>query len=624
MLMFSLFWNIDPGLAQNDLPVEDVKKMSIEELMNLEVTTVSRQPERLNEVASAIQVITQEDIRRSAATSLPEVLRLVANLQVAQLNSSSHIISSRGFNATFSNKLLVIIDGRTVYSPLFAGVFWDAQQVVLEDIEQIEVISGPGGTIWGANAVNGVINIITKNAKDTQGLLLAGSAGTFLKSAATARYGGQMGKNMAYRVFAQHVRRAPTHLPNGDEAMDNFGIANAGFRLDWTPSTESTLTLKGNAYDGSTETATSPSTLDGQNLLARYSRTLSESSGWVVQAYFDRTWRRDIPSTLSDELKTYDLEFEHYFNLKEKHQFIWGGGYRAMENHTINSTEFVAILPNRRDMHLFSFFVQDEIKLNPNFFWTVGTKIEHNSFSGIEIQPSTRMAWTPGHNKAVWAAVSRAVRSPSRIDVDSYIPAFPVGPEAPSVAGGPNFVSEKVIAYELGYRLQPESNLTVSLATFYNRYDDLYSVEPLPGTLTYQIQNGTEGTSWGVELSGTWQVIQNWRLRGGYTYLNMDLRNKPGRVYDFSDLANDAEHQGMVHSMMNLPGGFQFDVSLRYLSDLPTTHTPDYFTFDARLAWVYKQWGEISLVGQHLGQDRHYEFINQIPRSVYGKVLCRF
>src|SRR5690606_3373454 len=307
----------------NRLPANELKKMSLEELMGLEVTTVSKKSEKLTKAASAIQVITHEDIKRSGATNLPELLRLVTNLQVTQLNSYAHIISSRGFNAAFSNKLLVMIDGRTVYSPLFAGVFWDAQQVILEDIEQIEVVSGPGGTLWGANAVNGVINIITKNSKETQGLLASLSVGSYLRNSGTLRYGGKISPNLSYRIYAQHNTRDHTFLPDGMEASDKWRISNGGFRMDWTPSPKNDITLQGNSYRGKQETPQNPSFWDGQNILGRWTHALSQNSGLMIQAYFDRTWRRDIPSTIDNELFTYDLEIQHNFALGKSHRILW-------------------------------------------------------------------------------------------------------------------------------------------------------------------------------------------------------------------------------------------------------------------------------------------------------------
>lgn len=592
----------------------------MEELMNLEVTSVSRQPEKLTEVASAIQVITQEDIRRSGATSLPEALRLATNLQVAQLNSYASIISARGFNALYANKLLVMIDGRTVYSPLFAGVFWDAQSVVLEDVERIEVISGPGGTMWGANAVNGVINIITKSAEQTQGLYASGAVGTYLRKQGTIRYGGTLGSDISYRVYAQHSDRDHTFLPDGTEVADKWSLTQGGFRMDYKASEENKLMFQGNLYGGREQTLPKATTLDGQNVLGRWTRNFSESQ-LVVQAYFDRTWRR-MP-TIGFELKTYDFDIQHRFPLGKRQSILMGAGYRLMEDEVTNYTTSGGILPNYRRMDLFNAFIQDEINVVPNLLQlTLGTKILHNVFTKFELQPSARLAWTPNQQHTLWGAISRAVRTPSRIDVDYFIPTIPVPPDQPHVAGGPNFISEKVVAYELGYRVQPSSKLRLSLATFYNQYDDLYSVEPLPGTQIYQIQNGTEGTSWGAELSGTYQVLKQWRLRGGYTYFDKDLQSKPGRSFDHSILGYDAQSQILVQSILDLPGNFQLDVTSRHIGELAGL-APDYFTFDVRLAWLFRQL-EFSVVGQNLWEDRHKEWGTEIPRNIYGRVSCRF
>lgn len=603
----------------------NLKKLSVEELMNIEVTSVSKSPEKLAEVASAIQVITQEDIRRSGATCLPEALRLSPNLQVAQLHSFAWIISARGFNGVFSNKLLVMIDGRTVYSPLFAGVFWDAQSVLLEDVDRIEVISGPGGTLWGANAVNGVINIITKNAKDTKGLYATGAVGSFFRRFGALRYGGSIGSKFSYRLFAQHHDRDNTFINDSTENSDKWNYSQTGFAMNWNPSEKNAVTIQGNFYVGTEKTIPAKSTFDGQNALARWTHSFSDQSELIVQAYYDRTWRRDIPSTISDELDTYDVDVQHRFSLGKRNSILWGAGYRLMKDKSQNSTIYVGFLPMDRDMHLFSAFIQDEITLTPNRLkLTLGTKLLHNVFSNFEIQPSVRMAWTPTEQQTIWAAVSRAVRAPSRIDVDYYIPTYPVPPGTPNVAGGPNFVSEKVIAYELGYRTQPVLNLSLSLAVFYNRYDDIYTVEALSDNVTYQIQNGAQGNSRGVELSGVYRFSDKHLIRGGYTYFYKKLENKSGHLFDPSQLASqghDAQDRLLLQSSNNLPLNFQLDVTARYVSELPD-FMPDYFTFDARLSYTYEQL-EFSVVGQNLWEERHREYGQQIPRSIYAKITCR-
>jgi iron complex outermembrane receptor protein len=616
-------------VAQEKSPVStsELKKLSVEELMNVEVTSVSKRAERLTEVASAIQVISQEDIRRSAATSLPEALRLASNLQVAQLNSYAWIISARGFNGVFSNKLLVMVDGRTVYSPLFAGVFWDAQSVLLEDIERIEVISGPGGTLWGANAVNGVINIITKHAVATQNLYVSTAAGSIFRRHYAMRYGGTIGSKFSYRVFAQHNNRDNMFINDSTDSPDKWYYSQAGFQVDWDISETDKLMVQSNFYLGTEKTFPAKSTFDGQNALGRWSHSFSDKTELVLQAYYDRSWRRDIPSTISDELDTYDLDLQHRFPVRTRHTILWGGGYRLMKDKSQHSTGFVGFVPEKRDMHLFSGFIQDEIEIVPDKIkLTLGTKLQHNVFSGFDVQPSVRAAWTPVKSQTLWGAVSRAVRAPSRIDVDYHLPTYEVPPGSLNVDGGPNFISEKVIAYELGYRVQPLSSMSFSLAAFYNEYDDIYTVEalPPPDNFTFQIQNGAKGYSYGLELSGAYQIADVFRLRGGYTYFVKELENKPGHTFNpvqLADLGHDAQDQCSLQSIWNLPLNFQLDITARYISRLPD-FMPDYFNFDTRLAWVYNKW-ELSLVGQNLFEERHREYSVQIPRSIYVKITCR-
>jgi iron complex outermembrane recepter protein len=615
-----------------DVSPTTLKKLTMEELMNIEVTTVSKRPEKLTEAASAIQVITREDIIRSAATSVPEALRLCPNLQVAQVSSQHWIISARGFNSTFANKLLVMINGRTVYSPLFAGVFWDAQNVLLEDVDRIEVISGPGGTLWGANAVNGVINIITKNASETQGLYASVSAGYALRHLAEARYGGSIGSKLFYRVYGQHRERNHTTLPSGEDNRDRWRLMQAGFQVDWLPTNANDVTVRGNIYGGLQRTTPDNSNIDGQNVLARWAHRFSEKSDLTAQVYFDRTWRKDVPGSMKDELGTYDVDLQHHFMIGRSHNIVWGAGYRMMKDKTQNGTLFVGFIPKDRDMHLVSTFVQDEITVIPSTLkLTIGSKFQHNVFTGFEVQPSGRLAWMVTKHNTLWTAVSRAVRMPSRIDVDYHIPAYHVPPDQPSVDGGPNFVSEKVISYELGYRVQPSQNLSLSLAGFYSVWDDLYSVEPLPGTVTYQIQNGVEGDSRGFEFAANYQPADLWRLRGGYTYFDKQLENKPGNNTDpsaLSNLGSDAPHQFSIQSILDLPANFQFDVVVRYVDDQPSTQfnpeIPSYFNLDSRIAWNFRHL-EVAVAGQNLLKEFHSEYGGiQIPRNVNGRVTWRF
>jgi iron complex outermembrane receptor protein len=624
-LVFFIMPHIVP--AQKNFSSTELKKLSVEELMNIEVSLASRTPQKLTESASAIQVLTGEAIRRSGATNIPEALRWIPNLQVAQITSNAWIISARGFNTIFANKLLVMIDGRTVYTPLFGGVIWEQQNVVLEDVDRIEVVSGPGGTLWGANAVNGVINIVTKSAKNTKGFHGSASVGSFERDREVLRYGGQIGENISYRVYGQHFFRNPTIQPSGEDTTDAWRLTQGGFRMDWKASALDAVTLQGDLYDGLRKTAGGNSPLNGQNILGRWAHTFSEQSGLELQLYYDRYFREDIPGTGSDKLKTFDVDFQHRFPLPYQ-SLLWGVGYRIVKDEAIYRTPFIGILPPEKTLTLFNAFVQDELTLSQRLKFTVGTKLTNYTYSGTEWQPSARLAWNFKPNSTLWGAVSRAIRTPSRYDVDFYIPITPLPPTSPSVAGGPNFVSEKLIAYELGYRVQPNPHSSFSLATFYNVYHDLYSVEPLPGTLTYQIQNGSEGEAWGAELGGSYQVTKQWQLRGGYTYFDKDLRAKEGHEFNPDYLGNDVRHRAVLQSILDLPYHLQLDIAARYLTSLAktlaTAAVPAYFTFDTRLAYTYKQL-ELAVVGQNLWEDEHTEFgVLRIPRSVYAKISARF
>jgi len=601
-------------------------------LMDIDVTSVSRQPEKWFSTASAVQVITEEEIRRSGATSLPEALRLAPNLQVAQVNSSSWAISSRGFNNGLANKLLVLMDGRTLYTPLFAGVYWDVQDTLLEDIDRIEVISGPGGTLWGANAVNGVINIITKSAKDTQGTMLIAGGGTFLQDFAGARYGDKLGENVYFRLYGKYFDRNGAVFPNGQEATNDWRMGQGGFRLDWLPKNGDIVTFQGDFYSGNIQQPGPGSTgVDGQNLLGRWTHPISETSDLTVQMYWDRTFRR-ITGSFVEELNTYDLDFQHRFGLGERHNVIWGAAYRLMPDHIGNSNPSgFAFMPPNRNLQLFSGFLQDEISLVPERLrLTVGTKLEHNDYSGFEVQPSGRLAWTPDEQQTVWGAVSRAVRSPSRIDVDLFAASTPALPGG--LAGGPDFVSETVIAYELGYRVKPLDRLALSVAGFYNDYTDIRSLSTnSTSNNAFVFRNDNRAQTLGVELSGAYDLTSWWRIRAGYTFLNKDVSIEPGGSDANRGRAegNDPEHQVIWQSTIDLPFHLELDSNFRYVDSLPSPAVPSYFTFDLRLAWCPINNLELSIVGQNLADNQHPEFgaavtRQEIPRSVYGKVVWRF
>src|SRR2546425_6091986 len=471
-----------------------LKKLTLEPLMNLEVTSVSRRPEKLSQAASAIQVITQYDIRRSGATSLPEALRLASNLEVAQVDSRQWAISARGFNSTTANKLLVLIDGRAVYTPLYSGVFWDVQDVPLCDVDRIEVTSGPGATLWGANAVNGVINIITKRAQDAQGLLVSGGGGTALQGLGGARYGGALGANVHYRAYGKAFTRDQTQFADGRAGIDDWYAGQGGVQLDWDPSETSQLTLQGDLYDGRiAQPSSGDIAVSGGNAVGRWSHAFSGTSDARLQLYYDRT-HRNIPGTFAEDLDTYDADFQHHAVLARRHDVVWGLGFRLI-NDSVGNTPALAFLPSHVRRKWFTGFVQDEIAVVPELHVILGTKVEHNDYTGYELQPAGRASWTTRRGGVLWAAVSRAVRTPSRIDRELFAPGQPPY----FLEGSPNFRSEELLAYELGYRVQAQDRLSVSLAAFYNRYDNLRSVEMVnpPAPLPIILANGLKGKSYG-------------------------------------------------------------------------------------------------------------------------------
>ncbi|HEY1726390.1 MAG TPA: TonB-dependent receptor [Steroidobacteraceae bacterium] len=635
--------------ADSDAPtLGELKGLSVEQLMNIPVNSVARHPEKLLDAASAVQVITQEDIRRSGATSIAEVLRLADNLQVAQKNSHDWAISARGFNTALANKLLVMIDGRTVYTPLFSGVFWDIQDYLLEDIDRIEVISGPGGTLWGANAVNGVINIITKSAKDTQGGYAEGGGGSDPDGIAGARYGGSISPDSYFRVYGKYVDRGDEVLADGASSSDAWRQGRGGFRLDLAPFARDSVTLQGDFYDGHEDEPTGgTATTSGGNVLGRWTRKFSDDSDMSLQSYLDRTHLLDpepalmlgaLPLApaggLQDDLTTYDIDFQHRFPLGLRNRIVWGLGYRFTHD-IVDNAPGIGFLPALLDQRLYSGFVQDEIALRSNLAFTLGTKLEHNDYTGWELQPNVRLRWTLAQGQALWAAVSRAVRTPSRVDRDLY--------EAPPprlllLKGGSGFDSEKVIAYELGYRAQFTSRFSSSVSSFYNVYSDLRSTSFTPGTLLpFFFANNLEGHTYGLEFSGDYQVLDNWSLHGGYTLLREHLQIKPGQV-DINDALNetaDPKHQFSLRSSLQLPWRVQFDASLRWVDSLLTNSgstpgtVPSYAELDSRLVWQATRRVELSVTGQNLLHDHHPEYgfpdpaRIEIARSVYAKITWR-
>jgi iron complex outermembrane receptor protein len=643
------------ALAQTNNDISSpaaLKKLSLDELMDLDVTSVAKEPEPYGQAPAAIDVITGDEIQRSGASSIPEALRLADNLDVAQKNSHDWAISARGFDTSLANKLLVLIDGRTVYTPLFAGVFWDEQDYMLEDIDRIEVISGPGGTLWGANAVNGVINITTKSADKTQGLYVDGGGGSELRDFGGARYGGTLASNVYYRVYGKYFDRNSEVFGNGNDSTDSWNQGQGGFRIDAEPSLQNTITLQGDYYAGHEGVTTGGrANVAGGNVLGRWSHTFSDDSDMSLQMYYDRTHLADpIPADvngaltlapagiLTDDLDTYDLDFQHRLHLGERNNFVWGLGYRFTHEVDQNAPA-LAFLPPTLDQNLFSLFVQDEIKLLENLSFTLGTKVEHNDYTGFEEEPSGRIQWNVTPKQMLWAAVSRAVRMPSRVDDDERLPISPplsgvFGPNL--LTGNSNFVSETLIAFEAGYRAQLHERISTSISTFYNLYNDIRSANtsPTPFGLPVIYENNLKGETYGFELTADYQVLDWWRLHGGYDLLKENIYVKPGQT-DINNAHNeiaDPQQQFSIRSSMDLPKNVDLDTALRWVDTLTINNgatlgtVPSYFELEARLAWRPIKRLELSVVGQNLLHDHHPEYgfpsptREEIERSVYGKI----
>lgn len=662
-LLALLVWGLcaDRLVAQVGEPPDDasvLKGMSLEELMGLEVTSASRAPEPFGQAAAAMQVITHEQIRRSGATTIPEALRLATNLMVARKNSSTWAVTARGFNTDLANKLLVLVDGRTVYTPLFSGVFWDRQDYVLEDIDRIEVIAGPGGALWGANAVNGVINVITRRARDTKGLYASGGVGSQIRGMGEARFGGTVGSRASYRIYGKALSREPEARPDGEDATDAWRRRQGGFRMDADLSSRDGITVQGDLYTGEQDTPdgrTGEAT--GANTLARFTRTFDEKRELSLQVYYDRTHLL-LPTpaqvsgsvtlapagTFTDDLDTYDVDFQHRFPAGSRHALVWGGGFRFSHD-VVGAGPSLAFDPPTLDHKLFSGFLQDEIALASDLAFTVGTKVERNDYTGFEMEPSARLRWS-SEGQMVWGAVSRAVRTPSRVDRDERLPTPGFAPLVTNLLVGNNtFRSETVIAYELGYRGQIGPTVAVSLSTFYNRYDDLRSTSTSPPDpvahlpFPFYFANALQATTWGGEAVLDWRPFDRVGLRGGYSHLNEDVTVEPGGA-DFNQALNetaDPRHQLFASASADLPGALELDGAFRrigsftYNSSGTALTVPAYSELDARLAWRPHRSLELSLEGKNLIHDRHLEYVisppnprAEIRRSVEGRVALRW
>lgn len=603
----SLAWAEEAGGPS----LEDLSQLSIDDLANIPVTSVSKRAEPLSDAAAAIFVIDRNDIHRSGATTLPEILRLAPNLQVAQVSGSGYAITARGFNGTTTNngagnKLLVLIDGRTVYTPLYGGVFWDLQNVLPEDIERIEVVSGPGAALWGANAVNGVINIITRSANDTKGLSVSADAG-MIESGGSVQYGGMIADNAAFRVYGQLFARGDDTTQGGVNPMDAWDKQQGGFRVDWSPG-NAAVTLQGDIFSGREEQSGGPNAvIGGNNILARWTQPLDGGATFQAQAYYDYNTLY-VPGSLGDSLSTYDLDVQHSFNWGARQQLVWGGGIRFVHDDFTN-TASLKFLPPVRDMSVANGFVQDSIALDRDLSLILGIKIEDDPFVGIEPLPNARLAWKLSNNDLLWAAVSRAVRAPTLWDRDLN-ELF----NGQTIISGGDFQSEELIAYEAGYRAQPLANLSLSLSTYYNDYQDLRSLEFSAGnSLPFVFANMMEGHTYGLEFWSSYQAADWWKLSAGVNLLQEKLKFKPGstQLLGLQAAGDDPTHQFTLRSSFDLPHDLELDIDARYIGALPNPAVPAYVGINARIGWHMTDHLELALSGYNLG-GAHREFASPI------------
>ena len=624
----------------------DLTELSLEELMAVEVTSVSKKKQKLSESAAAIFVITQEDIRRSGVTSIPEALRMVPGIQVARGSNNQWNISSRGFNERFTNKLLVLIDGRTLYNPLFAGVTWETQDTILEDIERIEVIRGPGGALWGVNAVNGVINIITKQSQETQGLLVS-SVGGNEEGIVSIRQGGKRGSDFHYRLFTKYFNRDSSFNTMG--AHDDTRMFRSGFRTDWEPANRDHVMVQGEWYSGDGGQQSTVATnktfpfgfttgnedleMSGGHFLTRWEHTWDSGSDMALQFFYDR-YERD-ENTVKATIDTIDVDFQHRFEFFSNQELLWGFEYRYWMD-DLQNTAGTSVFPDSQSFNLVSGFLQDEITFIPDtFIVTIGTKLSHNHFTGFEYQPSGRVLLTPTDGHSLWGAVSRAVRVPSRLEDNSLLtlPANSTTPFPTLVRGNQNFKSEELLAFEVGYRLNTFTRFTFDITGFYNQYDNVrgtrvISLAPPTGTL----ENNLEVDTLGVELASDIQILDWWRIRGAYTYINMWVEGPINTALSTTGRGTP-HHQGSLRSLITLPYQVEFDSWIRISDNIPATNIAGYVELDLRLGWKPLPNLDLSLVGQNLLDNHHPEaapslFLatqpTEVQRSVYGKLTWSY
>lgn len=592
----------------------DITGSTIEQLMNIAVTTVSRRQADLQSTPAAVHVVSRDDLRRAAVTSVPDALRLIPGVQVASIDANKWAVSIRGFNSRTANKILVLVDGRSVYDPLFGGVFWEARDVPVDEIERIEVIRGPGGTLWGTNAVNGVINIITRHSRDTDGAAVSLGTGTEDRLQSSARYGWQFGADNHARLYVARAERDTAFSSTG--AHDDARLNRSGFRVDMNVPRGGELMFKGDAYDGTFGTNTALGGSQdlghrGQNVVARWRQGGLGEAEQVVEFWYDHLQFDDV--NLGEERHTYDLEYQYAFPQGDTHQITWGAGHRRTSDE-IREGPILTLTPSSRRNRLSSFFAQDSINFaDRSVRLIMGAKIEHNDYSGTEWQPSARLAWLIDAETTAWAAVSRAVRTPSRLEADIDA--------APLLIGNPDIAAEKVVAYELGYRSRVARDAWADAAVFYNIYRDMLSLE---GS---RIGNSTEGETAGFEVAGRWDPHPHWRFDGSYHYLYMDLGIKAGSPGNASAAYledNDPHHQATLQTAWLASQPIEVHGVLRYVSRVKAQQVPSYLVADVNVGWrVHRDW-ELSIGARNLLDAHHPEQrstgATEIERSVFAGV----
>jgi iron complex outermembrane recepter protein len=652
--------------------VDELTSMSLEELMevsilNTRVTSVTRERTRVAEAPAAVHVITQDDIRRSGHTSIPELLRLAPGLSIARINANQWAISARGFNHVFHNryadKLLVLQDGRPLYNPMSSGIYWESQDYLLQDIDRIEVVRGPGSTLWGANAVNGVINVVTKSARDTQGTLAHALAGT-QESIGALRHGGRIDEETYYRVFAKYRDHYNFANPDGTDAHDGWDQFRGGFRIDRHVGDGDVFTLQGEGYEGQIGRTHDLDTLDlpfsvvsqdqfsinGADVIGRWTHSISPTSDFSLQMFYDRISRND--PVVGYEQDTFDVEFQHRFALTERQQIVWGVGARLMSDE-LENTQVIRVRDTSRQTYLLHAFVQDHVTIVPErLHLFVGSKFEVNPFTGLEVQPGVRGLWTPNETNTVWAAASRAVRTPNRLDDDADILFTRVGLPGSlvEVRGEHNneLKSEEVLALELGYRVEPVEHLSLDVATFYNRYDNLIGYVPTEPRLAdppldlifpRQARNVMAGETFGAEVAAHWRVSDRWRLSGSYSFIETRINNRGGvDASDATTIEDSApRNQFQVHSYVNVTRDLELNAALYFVDEIgihPNVgrgDLPEYARLDVNVAWRPREGLELTIGVQNLLDEAHPEFVpearehySEVERMFYAQLVWKF